>query len=87
MVAYMAQDGNIVVPAIIEDAFLYLGISLVGIIIKRFQLALGHIVGTDIVVQLLLSFHQLSAYVDSQREVYVAVELCLLRHEQGVHVV
>ena len=57
MVAYMPQDSEIVVATIVEDAVLYLGISLVSIVVERLQFSLGYVVGSYIVLQLLLSLY------------------------------
>ena len=53
----MPQDSEIVVATIVEDAVLYLGISLVGIVVERLQFSLGYVVGSYIVLQLLLSLY------------------------------
>ena len=53
----MPQDSEIVVATIFEDAVLYLGISLVGIVVERLQFSLGYVVRSYIVLQLLLSLY------------------------------
>ena len=62
--AQLAENAKIVVATIVEDTSLDVFVSVVGVVIECLQLLFGAVVSLDILVELSLLLHELTADVD-----------------------
>ena len=85
---YRRQAGEylqIVVASILEDACLYVLISLVGIVVDGLEACLAHVVDTDVVARVLIIVAQCVANVGGKGETHVAVYLRLVAEHHHWH--
>ena len=80
-----ADQGEIVLAAVDEDALLDVSVALLGIFVLLFQTTLRHVVETDVLLQLPGVALQHGADVLGQHQTGVALLVAVLRHDDVGH--